>query len=337
MSMPQVRIHAVDDVRLDQVDRPTPGPDDILVQVELCGICGSDLGYIAMGGLGMTQPMPLGHELVGTVVEVGDEVIDIAPGQRGVVNPMGAGNLIGNGGPDGGFAPYLLVRGAASHADAFYPVPDGLTLEQAALVEPLSVALHGCHQGRTQKGDRAVVLGAGPIGLCLLACLKYLGLESVIAVDNSRYRLEAAQALGAIPFYPDDGNLADFLRDRHGAADLMGMSVPATDLYFEATGAGPVMEQVVNTARAGARVVVLGLHKHPFQLDLANLLLRELEIIGSMAYPSEFPEVIDMLASGRVDTGPLVSHRLPLSRFTEALGQARDANSATKVLVDCQC
>jgi threonine dehydrogenase-like Zn-dependent dehydrogenase len=139
MSMPLVRVHGVDDVRLDTVEKPTITADDVLVQVSLCGICGSDLGYITMGGLGLTQPMPLGHELVGTVVEVGDNVDHLDVGDRVVVNPMAAGNSIGNGGTEGAFAPYLMVRCVSSDRDAALKIPESLTMEQAAMVEPLSV------------------------------------------------------------------------------------------------------------------------------------------------------------------------------------------------------
>lgn len=154
-TMPQVRIHGVDDVRVDTVAKPAVGADDVLIEVGLCGICGSDLGYVGMGGLGLTHPMPLGHELVGTVAEVGANVAGLPVGQRVVVNPMGGGSSIGNGGPEGGFAPYLLVRGAAQ---SIYPVPTEFTAEQAAMVEPLSVALHGCHQGHAGPADRALAM-----------------------------------------------------------------------------------------------------------------------------------------------------------------------------------
>ena len=249
---------------------------------------------------------------------------------------MAAGNSIGNGGPEGGFAPQLLVRDVAGHPDALLPVPEGLGDEQAALVEPLSVALHGCHRGQVTAADRAVVFGAGPIGLCTVACLRHLGVEDVVVVDLSDFRLQAAADLGATPFRPGSAELSDCLRARHGEADLMGMPVPATTVYFEATGAAPVFDQIVRTAGPGARVVVLGLHKQPVSMDLANLLMRELQVVGSMAYPDEFPAVIAMLAAGSIDMGPMVSHRFPLSRFHEALARARNGDSAAKVLVDCQ-
>jgi threonine dehydrogenase-like Zn-dependent dehydrogenase len=243
---------------------------------------------------------------------------------------------IGNGGSQGGFAPYLLVADAARHEDAVLKLPAGLGPEQAAMVEPLSVAMHGCNQGQAQPGDKVVIFGAGPIGLCALTCLRYLGVDDIVVVDLSDFRLERANELGATTFNATGQDLAAFLIDRHGAADVIGMPVPATDLYLEATGAGPVFEQIPDLARTGARIVVLGVHKQPVQFDLVNLLLRELNIVGSMAYPNEFPQVIEMLCSGLVDTAALVSHRFPLSQFPVALAQARDAQNAVKVLVECQ-
>lgn len=336
MSMPLIRVHGVDDVRLDQVDRPSVADDDALIQVSLCGICGSDLGYIGMGGLGITQPMPLGHELTGTVAEIGRNVTTLSIGDRVVVNPMANANGIGNGGPEGGFAPYLLVRGAAVDDSAVLKLPTDLTAEQAALVEPLSVAFHGCNQAKAGPADKALILGAGPIGLSAAICLRYLGVKHVVVADLSDYRLSVAEGLGATPLKADSVDLASFLIEQHGQSEVMGMPVPATDIYIEATGAKPVFEQIVNTAKTGSRIVVVGLHKQAVQMDLANLLLRELHIIGSMAYPNEFPQVIDMLASGKVDVEPLITHRFPLSSFDEALVQAKDTSSAIKVMIECQ-
>lgn len=336
MTMFQVRIHGVDQVSLDTVEKPAVSADDALIQVSLCGICGSDLGYIGMGGLGMTHPQPLGHELVGTVVELGEHVTHLALGERVVVNPMGHANSIGNGGPEGAFAPYLLVRGAAIDRGTVLTISDKLTDQQGAMIEPLSVAMHGCNQGQVAPTDRVVVFGAGPIGLSVVVCLKYLGVDEIVVVDLSEQRLAVAAQLGASPFKADAGDLTTFLRDKHGESELMGKPMPGTDLYFEATGAKPVFEQVVNMAKTGARLVILGLHKLPVNLDLANVLLRELTIVGSMAYPTEFAGVISMLESGKVNVDPLITHRYPLSEFDTALARARDTELAIKVMVDCQ-
>ncbi|MCB1678606.1 MAG: zinc-binding dehydrogenase [Halioglobus sp.] len=122
----------------------------------------------------------------------------------------------------------------------------------------------------------------------------------------------------------------------HGAAQVTGRPVPASDLYFEATGVAAVFSRALDLAKTGARVVVVGVHRAPVELDLVNVLIRELSIIGSMAYPREFPQVITMLESGAVDATALVSHRFGLSQFAQGLAAARDAGRAIKVLVDCQ-
>ncbi len=336
MSMPLVTVHGPDDVRLDQVPTPTADNDDAIIKVSLCGICGSDLGYIAMGGLGTLSPMPLGHELVGTVENVGKHVNDLRPGDRVVVNPMANSNAIGNGGPEGGFAPYLKVRGVATDHKALLKVPDSISDEQAALVEPLSVALHGCHKGQARAGDKALVFGAGPIGLSAVVALRYLGVANIVVTDLSDFRLSIARQLGATTVNAASGELADVLTEQHGSAELMGMPMPATDLYLETTGARSAFEQIVSLGKTGARVVVLGLHKEPVPMDLVNLLMRELVITGSMAYDNEFDEVLTMLGSGQVDVAPLVSHQFPLSRFNDALVQARQTDQTAKVLVNCQ-
>jgi 2-desacetyl-2-hydroxyethyl bacteriochlorophyllide A dehydrogenase len=337
MTIPLVRVHGVDDVRLDNIDKPRTAPGDVLIEVSLCGICGSDLGYIGMGGLGMTHPMPLGHELVGSVAEVGERVSHLQIGDRVVVNPMAGGNSIGNGGTEGAFTPYLLVRNVAADEKAVIKIPDGLSVDQAAMVEPLSVALHGCRQGNAKAGDKVVIFGAGPIGLCVALCLNYLGVERLVIVDQSSHRLAAAESIGAVPFKAGSNDLGEFLIQQHGQSELMGMPFPSSDIYIEATGAKPVFEQIMNTAKTGARVVVLGLHKQSVPLDLANVLLRELNIVGSMAYSDEFPAVIEMLTSGKIDMQPIISHRFPLSQFSEAIAQASEPDEAIKVLIDCQC
>lgn len=336
-TMHRVTIHGVNSVALDPIEKPAAGPDDVLVKVQQCGICGSDLGYIAMGGLlGPGNPMALGHELSGTVVEAGNRVQHVAVGDRVVVNPEGNENRIGNSGPEGGFAPYLLVRGAAMDQSAVVALPKSLSFEQGAMVEPLSVSMHGVHQGKVKASDRAVVFGAGPIGLGIVLVLRYYGVDNIVVIDRSAHRLGVAASLGAKTFNAEVGDPAAFLMEQHGESALMGMPVPASDVYFEATGVGAVFSQIVGLAQTGARVVVIGVHKAPVELDLVNLLIRELTITGSMAYPDEFPQVIDMLESGRVDPTPLISHRYALSEFPQALATAQDPERAIKVLIDCQ-
>jgi len=339
-TMPAVQVHGPGVAQVDRIAVPSPGPDDVLVAVEYCGICGSDLGYIGMGSMaGGDRPMPLGHELSGVVVETGNRVSATRSGDRVVVNPMANGNTIGNGGPEGAFAPLLLVRNAEKNESSLFKLPESLGMEEGALVEPLAVGMHVAKQGKAQAGDRAVIMGAGPIGLCTLLVLRHLGLENIVVVDLSAKRLAMAAQLGGTVFCPDQDDptsLPTFLLKQHGAAELMGGPVPASELYVEATGVGSVFTQVVHQARSGARVVVAGLHKAPVAVDMVNLLMRELVVTGSMAYPDEFPDVIEMLAAGQVDASALVSHRFALAEFERALATAQDPDEAIKVLVDCR-
>ena len=333
-----VKIDGINSTTLDNVTKPTAGPQDVVIQVALCGICGSDLGYIAMGGLlEPGNPMALGHELSGVVVETGDEVKHLQLGDRVVVNPEGNANRIGNGGPEGAFSPYLLVRGAATDPATVLKLPDSLSMEQGAMVEPLSVAMHAVNSSQIGKDDKAVIFGAGTIGLCIALILGYRGLRNVIVVDLSTQRLRVAEKLGAATVLGNTASLPDFLIQQHGqSADNDLPNSPASDVYFEATGVDTVFNQTTQLAQRGARIVVVGVHKKAVSLDLVNLLFRELKIIGSMAYPTEFPEVITMLASGKVDISALITHRFPLSKFDDALKNARDTSKAIKVLIDCQ-
>ncbi|MBW2712889.1 MAG: alcohol dehydrogenase catalytic domain-containing protein, partial [Deltaproteobacteria bacterium] len=132
-----IKIHGPGDVRFEEIDQPIPGAKDVLVKVSHCGICGTDLGYIKAGGLmgPMPDPMALGHEVSGVVEAVGEEVVSIQPGMRVVANPMGANNLIGNGGPEGAFADFVLVRNA-TNGGCLYEIPAEISMQEAALTEP---------------------------------------------------------------------------------------------------------------------------------------------------------------------------------------------------------
>ena len=334
-TMPLVRVHGVEDVRLDEVPVPECGDDDVLVEVSACGICGTDAGYVATGGLlPPGVPMPLGHELSGRVGAVGRRVSHVSVGQRVVVQPTANGAEIGNGGSEGGFAPVLRVAAAGTHPDAVRPLPDGLSFEQGALVEPLSVAMHGVNQSGIRPGQSALVLGSGPIGLCTVVVLRHYGVEEIVVADRSPYRLALAETLGAAATC-DVGqqDLLDALAERHGAIEYYGERVAGTDVYIEATGVGAVLEQAIGLSCQGATVVVVGVHHEPIQVHPRILLMKELRLIGSMAYPDEFPAVIEMLSSGTVDVSPLITHRFPLSDFTQALATARDPQQAGKVMV----
>lgn len=336
-TIPLAQIHGIDDLRLDRAVRPQCGPEDVVVQVQECGICGSDLGYLAMGGLtGPDTPMPLGHELWGVVSETGASVTHVETGDRVVVQPMSNGNNIGNGGTEGGFSPFLLVRNAARDPGSTLKIPQGLPPEFGALVEPLSVAQHGANRVQATASDKAVIYGSGPIGLSLLQVLQYRGLSDVVVVDLSPRRLDAASSMGAIALRGDDPQLAQKLVELHGSSNFFGMPMPGSTLFFEATGVRAVFEAIVAQAGPGSRICLTGVHKEAAQVDLVMLLAKEVSIIPAMGYDKEFGEVFEILQSGKIDPTVMVTHHFPLSEIRAAFALARDPQNAIKVMIDCQ-
>ena len=331
----QVQIHAPDDLRLDSVPAPVPGPRDAVVRVAACGICGSDLGYLRLGGVaGPTEaPMPIGHEFSGVVESVGAQVSGVAPGDRVVVDPQGADNRIGNGGSEGAFTPRLLVRNVTDDR-CLIPIPDALSFELAALAEPLGVGMQAVNRSRAAPGEKAVVFGAGPIGLAAIATLRYRGVGDVVAVDFSDTRLAVAEQLGAhASVNPSRDRVGARIRELHGTSLVMGAPMADTDLYIEASGAPAVLPQIIRRAKSGARVVVVALHREDIPVNFLLVMMKQLELLGSIAQPDDWQDMIEML--GEVDLSPMITHRFPLDRFPEALAIAQDADAGAKVMIDC--
>jgi len=332
--MRAVRIYAPGEFRVDSVPEPAPGPSDVVVRVHACGICGSDLSYVAAGGVQgpVSEPFGIGHELAGVIEAVGGDVAGFAPGMRVVVNPMGDGNAIGNGGPEGAFAPRLLVRGA-TEGGSILRIADHLSFERAALAEPLSVALHAVNRSEAKPGDKVAVFGVGPIGLGIIVFLKARGVDDIVAIDLSDERLSRAATLGArATINPSRDDVRERLGDLHGAGSLFGWHVVGTNRFFDVSGAPGVIPQIIELAPFHARLTVVAVHKHKVEVDFQMALGKEMMITTSMAYPDEFPAVIALLESD-ADLSPLISHRFPFAQFDEAFAAASDASRSAKVIV----
>ena len=329
--MLQVRIHGPGDVRVDEVAEPDPGPDDAVVRVAACGICGTDLSYIKMGGLGGPEPMCLGHEIAGTVDWVGANVTSVQVGDRVVVQP-GDDEIgrIGNGAPEGGLTPLLLVtrvdRGRLHH------IPDEMPFDIAAFAEPLGVGMHAVEQADVEPGDGVCIFGCGPIGLAALATLVEQGNERVVAVDLSPTRLELARRLGAQEAVdPTATDVWAALADLHGTKPFSLGRTPATAAYIEASGAPRVIRDVMNHAAVGAHLSVVAVHYEPIPTSYVMVLMKELTIRGSIEYPARFADAIDLLA--RLDITPVLTHRYPLDQFGDALDLLQGSKDCGKVLV----
>jgi (R,R)-butanediol dehydrogenase/meso-butanediol dehydrogenase/diacetyl reductase len=330
-----LNIHGVNDVRLDPIETPRPGKSDVVIRVKACGICGSDLSYIKIGGIhrkpgGVT---PLGHEAAGEIVAVGEAVEGVSVGQRVVVNPMMTPSYIGSGGPEGAFTEDLLVR-EARVGHSLLPIPQDLPYEVAALAEPLAVALHGVNRAQVKPGDKVVVFGCGPIGLGMILWLRDRGITDVVALDLAPERLERARALGArAALNPTKEDLRARLLELHGSARVFSREAVGTDAFIDAAGAPNILSDVVRMARYQSRLVVTAAYMQPVPLDLGAMLTTEMTITTAVGYPTEMPEVVAALPRLRETAAPLISHRFPFSRVIEALEVAGTPASA-KVMIE---
>jgi (R,R)-butanediol dehydrogenase / meso-butanediol dehydrogenase / diacetyl reductase len=329
-----LNIHGENDVRLDPADPPLPGNSDVVVKVKACGVCGSDLTYIKIGGIhrkpgGVT---PIGHEAAGEVITVGSNVKGVSVGQRVVINPMQTPSYIGSGGPEGAFTEELLVRDAKV-GDSLLPIPDDLPFEIAALTEPLAVALHGVNRAQAKAGDKVVVFGCGPIGLGMILWLLDRGVKDVVALDVFPERLERALALGArAVINPAKENVRARLLELHGSARVFSRECVGTDAYIDAAGAPSILSDVIGMAKYQARLVITAAYMKPVEIDLGAMLTTEMTITTAVGYPNEMPDVIASLPRLRGPARSLISHRYPFGQIIDAIGMAGTPASA-KVMV----
>lgn len=330
-----LKIHGSGDVRLDAYERPAAGPKDVVVKMKACGICGSDLSYIKIGGI----PTPgtitaLGHEGAGEVLEVGADVKGIAVGQPVIINPMMTPSNIGSGGPEGAFTEELLVR-EAQLGGSILPIPAGISYEIAAMCEPLAVAMHGVNRMQVKAGDKVVVFGCGPIGLGMILWLVDRGVTDLVALDLAPERRERALALGArAALDPTKVDLRAELAKLHGEVPSYGRVGVGTDAYIDAAGAPNIIGDVIQMAKFHSRLVITAAYMRPIEVPFGRMLTSEMTITTAMGYPTEMPEVIAAMPRLRDKIASMISHRLPLSQVMEGLKIAATPQSA-KVMINC--
>ena len=318
-----------------EVPDPEPGPGDVLVKMKACGICGSDALYIAMGGLPPHHGrMPLGHEPAGEVVEVGRDVTGIKVGDHVVINPMAAPRgVIGNGGDTGALAEYLLIENAV-RGTSVEVIPGQVPFQVAALNEPMAVARHGVNQTRPKPSDKVVIFGAGPIGLGATIAYKAAGVDNVVVVDLIGSRLQKALEVGADAVVnATDEDVAQKLVELHGSAKARWPGKAGTDIYLDAAGAPSVINTALTAAKGGAMLGVVAVHKEPVPVDFLNLMANEINIVGSMGYPTEIFEVTSDLAANWEKYAVIVSHTFGFDDVQDALRTATTPGAADKVVV----
>lgn len=308
--------------RLEIQDMPVPeiGPEDVLIEVKACGICGSDVHGLD-GSTGRRRPpLVMGHEAAGVIAEVGRDVRGWAAGdrvtfdstiycgqchfcRRGQINLCENRRVLGVSCDEyrqhGAFAQYVAVP-----QRILYRMPDGVTFQRAALLEPLAIAGHAVQRTRVSLADTAVVVGAGMIGLLVVQMLRVAGCGRIIAVDLDERRLKLACKLGA-----DEGLRADA---DAAAAILQRTGGRGADIAVEAVGITPTVQLAVASLRRGGQLTLVGNLAPKVELPLQAVVTRELTLNGSCASCGEYPACLELLARGAVDVDAVISAVAPL-------------------------
>lgn len=321
-------------IAVEQVDDPSCGPEDVIVQVSMSGICGTDL-HIYRAEYMSNFPLIPGHEFGGRIVEVGREVkTGVKVGDRVAVDPnlycgycdfcrMEQSNHCQNlkvvgVTRAGAFAEYVSVP-----AKACYAVPDSLDDNQMAFIEPLACIAYGMQRLRVPPAGKVVLFGAGPIGLLLLQAIRHAGASEVVVVEKQQARLDLATKLGATATIAAGPDLD---------AQLKELAPYGFNVVVDATGAPPVIERGFNYLRPRGQYLMFGVAPMGAQINLRpyDVFRNDWQIIGSFALCYTFQQSIAWLANGVIDVRPLVSHTAPLDQFP-ALFQQFAAGQTLKV------
>ena len=284
----QINIQGPDILSLDLVNYPDMGTNDLIVAIKYCGICGTDLSYLSSGGLmgPQKEPMPLGHEMSGVVIEIGSNIKNINIDDRVAINPMGNNNSIGNGGLEGGMTNFLLVKNAVLN-ESIFKLPEDMSFEIGALVEPFAVALRTIHRSNLDPDSKIAVCGLGCIGFAVVTLLNYFGYKNIVAVDLHNLRVSNANDLDFVKAYTDWDSFTNALKEFHGQGQVFGIPTSKTDVFIDCTGSHKLISDIINISKTHTRIVVAGLHQEEASIDFRSVLMRELEITCSMAYSNK--------------------------------------------------
>ena len=310
-------------MHLEVVEMPQPsiGPDDVLVRVRACGICGSDVHGLDGRTGRRIPPLVMGHEAAGEVVECGTGVTDLHPGDRvtfdstvycgrcffcarGEVNLCDNREVLGvSPGPyrrHGAFAEYVSVP-----RRIIYRLPENLTYEQAALIEAVSVGVHAVNLTPVVLGDAAVVIGSGMIGLATLQAVRHAGAARVIVVDPDEGRLAMARSMGATDTV--NPKTADAVEAIRAMTDGRGAAVA-----LQCAAATEPIQTAIACVRKGGTVTLVGNVAPEITLPLQSVVSRQIRVQGSCASNGEYPAAIELMSSGAIQVGPLISAVAPL-------------------------
>ncbi len=331
-------------LEMAEVAVPEAGAGEVLVQVAACGICGSDVhGYDGSSGRRI-PPVVMGHEAAGVIAAVGEGVTGFAVGdrvtfdstvycgecefcRRGEVNLCDNRQVMGVSCGEyrraGAFAEYIAVP-----ARILYRLPEGLSFEEAAMLEAVSVALHAVRVAELKGGETALVIGAGMIGLLTLQAAKAAGCSRVLVADIDATRLKMASEMGAdaVLLASDAELVSEVLRLTEGRG---------VDVALEAVGRNETVAAAINCVRKGGTVVLVGNIAPEVTLPLQKVVTRQIRLQGSCASAGEYPAAMELVSSGRIKVGPLITAVAPLEDGASWFGRLyRREPNLMKVVLD---
>ena len=318
--------------RIAELPRPSAGEGQIVVKVRVCGVCGTDV-HIYRGEYLGGYPVIPGHEFAGDVVEVGPGVTEFKRQDRVAVEPniscgrcrfcgINEQNFCENWQAIGVTLPGAMAEYVAAPEAAVFDIGD-LEFEAAAFMEPLSCVLHGMSKVDVRYGETVLVIGAGPIGLLLAQVARNCGAARVVAADRISSRLELAREIaGAEPVDTSDG-----------FGPTAGLAPGGYDVVIDATGVPGIIEQTTGLARHGDRILLFGVAPNDAVANLKpfDIFRKGLSIHSSYTSLRNSTQALDLLRSGRIEVGKLISHRLPLDKFADAVALLANPEGAMKI------
>ncbi len=319
---------------LRDIDLPTEiGPDDVKIRIHTVGICGSDVHYYTHGAIGpfvLREPMVLGHEAAGTIVEVGGNVKGLVAGDRvcmepGIPNLSSRASKLGiyNVDPDVRFWATPPIHGVLTpyvvHPAAFtYKLPDNVSFAEGAMVEPFAIGMQAAARARISPGDVAVVVGCGPIGIMVALAALAGGCASVYVSDFSAEKLAiAGRYPGIIPVNIGEQDL--------NAVVQAGTDGWGADIVFEASGSAKAYSSLFDLVRPGGAVVLVGLPVQPVSFDVSGAIAKEVRIETVFRYANIFDRALQLIASGKVDLKPLITQTFDFAESIAAFERAAAA------------
>lgn len=327
-------LHAARDVKIATRPVPTPTADEVLVKVTAVGVCGSDVHFYQDGHLGdwrVEEPLVLGHESGGVIVAVGADVDPGRIGERVSIEPQhpthtspetlrGDYNLDPDmrfyavPGTDGAFQEYVTIQSHFAFA-----IPDSISDDAAALMEPLSVAIATARKAAIQPGDRVLIAGAGPIGIVTAQVARAFGATEIIVSDLAAERRASALSFGATEVIDP-------------ATDDLARLAGTVDAFVDASGAAPAVRSGIRSVRPGGRIVLVGMGIDEMPLPISHIQNYELVITGVFRYANTWPAAIALVADGRVDLDRMVTGRFGLDRVTDALESTSDPTTIKSIV-----